>query len=172
MPKLAAREAKAVEKAQEVNGGFEPFPPGKYTAELSEVEVKTSSNDNPYWNCVFTDIEDMDGETMPGRQWLVLMLPQEPDKDLVEGSPEHKKALTAQRLSRGRIKSFFSAFGLTPDSDTDEAIGERLCLRIGVETIKQGAKKGERTNRVNATLPLSEAKGAKSASSGDDDDEF
>lgn len=158
MPKLAAKDRKKVEKAEAVSGEFEPLPPGKYIAELSDVEAKTSGAGNAYWNAEFTNIHDLEGESVPGRQWFMMMLPQgEMPEDYKpknsKKSPEEAWK-TYQDLTAGRIKSFFEAFGFTPDSDTDELIGERVVLQIGVETINQGPKTGQRTNRVNAVLPL------------------
>lgn len=158
MPKLAAKDRKKVEKAEAVSGGFEPLAPGKYIAELAEVEAKTSGAGNAYWNAEFHEIQTLDGEAVPGRQWYMLMLPidkmpedYKPKKS--KKSPEEAWA-TYQELTAGKIKAFFEAFGFTPDSDTDELIGERCVLQIGVETINQGPKTGELTNRVHAVHPL------------------
>lgn len=174
MAKLNAKDRKKVAKAEANSGEFQPYPPGKYIGALSEVEVKTSGNGNPMWNVTFTDITTLDGESMPGRQWYTLMLPQ--DK-MPEGytprnskkSPEDAWA-TYQDLTAGRIKAFFEAFGYSEDSDTDEMIGDKVILQIGIETIQQGAKKGQKTNRVNAVLPLDDDTVDRLADEDTDDD--
>lgn len=182
MPKLAAKDRKKVAKAEATSGEFEPMPPGKYVATLKDVEAKTSGAGNSYWNAEFEEIHDLDGERFPGRQWYMIMLPIDsmPD-DYVPG--KNKKAGTKptkaeqvdawdkyQGLTAGRIKAFFEAFGFSEDSDTDEMIGERCVLQIGVETINQGPRTGQQTNRVNAVFPLTEDLAEVGADGGSSDD--
>jgi hypothetical protein len=153
MPKLSAKDRKKVEKAEAVSGEFEPLKPGKYVATLSEVEAKKSSAGNPMWVCTFEDIHNLDGEKQPGRQWYNLNLPtSDTPPDNYEKGEE--KWLQYQRLCEGRIKAFFEAFGYTVDSDTDEFIGDRCVLVIGVRTINQGERAGQQTNTVNGVKPL------------------
>lgn len=176
MPKLAAKVKKKVAKAKAVSGEFEPMPPGKYIAELSEVEAKSSNAGNPMWNVTFENITDLDGEPQPGRQWYTLMMPQ--DAMPADYKPKNSKKSpeeaweTYQNLVEGRIKAFFDAFGFTVDSDTDEMIGERCVLQIGVETINGGPKIGQLTNRVNAVLPLDSVEFTEGEDDGDDEDNF
>lgn len=176
MPKLAAKDRKKVAKAEAVKGGFEPLPPGKYIAELTGVEARTSGAGNAYWNAEFSEIQDLEGETYPGRQWYRLMLPI--DKMPEDYKPKNSKKSpeeaweTYQGLTAGRIKSFFEAFGFSEDSDTDEMIGERVVLQIGIRTIQQGARTGEETNEVNDVLPLDSVEFEDAASGGEDGDNF
>lgn len=172
MPKLAAKDRKKVAKAEAVSGGFEPLKPGKYVAELSEVEARTSNNGNPMWVAEFTEIHNLDGERMPGRQWYQMMLPTtpEPPEGYTPGGREkdpQKAWESYQNLCAGRLKAFFEAFGYEVDSDTDEMIGERAVLQIGVRTIQNGARAGEQTNQVNNVLPLDSV----DYEGSDDDDE-
>lgn len=163
MAKLAAKDRKKAEKAQAVTGEFKPLPAGKYVAELLEVETKVSGNGNAYWNAQFNEIHNMQGEKQPGRQFYRLMLP-------IDKMPADYKAETTlsdaekaekwevyQSLTAGRIKAFFEAFGYSLDSDTDEMIGDRCILQIGIRTIQQGERAGQLTNEVNAVLPLGDA---------------
>jgi hypothetical protein len=69
-------------------------------------------------------------------------------------------------LVAGRIRAWFEAHGYTEDTDTDEMIGSKAVLVIGVETIQRGAKAGEKTNRVNAVKSAEDLD-----LEGDDDDE-
>jgi hypothetical protein len=159
MPKLAAKVRKKVEKAKAVSGGFEPMPAGKYVATLSEVEATTSAAGNPMWKTVWTDLTNLDGEEFPGRQWYNLMLPQDTMPEDYRPGPSSKKSPedaweAYQALCEGRLKAFFEAFEMTIDSDTDEMIGERAVLQVGIRTIQKGAKAGELTNDVNNVLPL------------------
>lgn len=169
MPKLAAKDRKKVQKAEAVGGGFEPLKPGKYVAELSNVEAKNSAAGNPMWVAEFTEIHNLDGEKQPGRQWYNLNLPttNEPPEGYTKGAEKWEQY---QNLCAGRIKAFFEAFGFTVDSDTDELIGERVVLQIGVRTIQNGDRAGEQTNSVNGVQPLDSVNYA--GEDGDDDDDF
>lgn len=170
MPKLSAKHRKAVKKAEAVSSEFQPLVPGKYVAELSGVEAKMSGNGNPMWVAEFVEIHNLDGEKQPGRQWYNLNLPttDEPPADYEKGE---EKWLQYQRLCEGRLKAFFEAFGYTEDSDTDEMIGDRVVLQIGVRTIQNGARAGEKTNSVNGVAPL-DSVNFESDEDGDGEDEF
>lgn len=174
MPKLAAKARKGVEKAQAVSGGFELLKPGKYVAELSNVEAKKSAAGNPVWSAEFNEIHALDGERQPGRQWYNLNLPSDvmpEDYKPKSGNKSPEEAWESyQSLCNGRLKAFFEAFGFSIDSDTDEMIGERAVLQIGVRTIQNGPKKGEDTNTVNGVFPLDSVEYAESGSDGDSDE--
>jgi hypothetical protein len=169
MPKLNAKLRKKVDKAEAVTGEFEPLKPGKYIATLSEVEAKNSSAGNPMWVCEFDSLENLDGDSQPGRQWYNLNLPTS-DEMPADYEKGEEKWLQYQRLCEGRLKSFFEAFGMTTDSDTDEMIGEQCVLIIGVRTIKTGDRAGERTNSVNGVAALDSVN--HTGGDGDDEDEF
>lgn len=174
MPKLAKKIASKVDKAEATTGEFQPLSPGKYVATLTEVEAKNSAAGAPMWVAEFEDITDSDGEVQPGRQWYNIMLPI--DKMPEDYKPKRSKKSPEeawaqyQDLTHGRLKAFFEAFGFTPDSDTDEFIGEQAVLQIGIRTIQNGARAGEKTNSVNAVLPYDEAEWEGAGSAGDDDE--
>lgn len=175
MPKLAKKVSTKVEKAEAVSGGFELLKPGKYVAELSNVEAKLSAAGNPVWSAEFSEIHALDGERQPGRQWYNLNLPQEKMPEDYKPKNSKKSPEEAwesyQNLCHGRLKAFFEAFGFSADSDTDEMIGERCVLQIGVRTIQNGPKKGEDTNTVNGVFPL-DSVDFEDADGGEDPDEF
>ncbi len=175
MPKLAAKDRKKVEKA-EASTGFQPIAPGKYIAELHEVEARTSNAGNPMWVAEFHEIHDLEGNSIPGRQWYQMMLPTTdtpPEGYTPKGKTKDPQEAWAmyQNLCSARIKGFFEAFGYTPDSDTDEMIGERCVLQIGIRTIQNGPKAGEQTNDVNNVFPL-DSVDFEDADGGDSEDEF
>lgn len=178
MAKLAVKDRKKAAKAEAVGGGFEPIPAGKYVASLSEVEAKDSQAGNPLWNITYVDIEDMDGESVPGRQWFTLMMLQDEMPSTYKPSASALKKADGdvevawanyQEFVAGRIKGWFEAHGYDLTTDTEEMIGEKVILQIGIETIQSGPKKGEKTNRVNAVLPY-DADAAGSGGSDDGDD--
>lgn len=168
MPKLAAKVRKKVEKATAVSGEFEPLKPGKYIATLNEVDARNSNAGNPMWVAEFGDIENLDGETQPGRQWYNLNLPttDTPPEGYTKGKDKWEQY---QRLCEGRLKAFFEAFGFTEDSDTDEMVGDQVVIILGVRTITNGPRAGERTNSVNGVAPLDSVNREGSSSEGDDD---
>lgn len=147
MPKMPKALQKTVADAEAVSGDFELLAPGRYVACLNKVEAKNSAAGNPMWVWEFNEIRDMDGNKKPGRLWYNTMIPQ---AKMPSGVPDSEKWETAQRLSAGRLKAAFEAFGYTLDSDTDEMIGDKVVLAVGVDTIQKGPKAGQQTNRVNA----------------------
>lgn len=179
MAKLAVKDRKKAQKAEAVSGGFEPLPAGKYVATLEEVEAKDSQAGNPLWNITYSDLENMDGESAPGKQWFTLMMPQDEMPDGYKpGAAALKRAdgdreqawANYQEFVAGRIKAWFEAHGYDLSSDTEEMVGSKVILQIGIETIQSGNRAGEKTNRVNNVLPFDEDEHA--AGGGDDGDDF
>lgn len=170
MAKLSAKNRKKVAKSEAVTGSFEPLAPGKYVANLREVEAKMSNNGNPMWAIQFDKIHNLDGESQPGRQFYNLMMPiDKMPEDYAKGEEKWEQY---QALTAGRIKAFFEAFGTDEDADTDDLIGEKVCLVIGISTIQAGPRKGEKTNRVNAVLHIDEAGDVEIEDDEDDEDKF
>jgi hypothetical protein len=167
MPKLDTKTATAVSSAEPL-GEFEPLAPGKYLAKLAKVDIRDNKNkyDLVMWNAEFEQLHTLDGKRVPGRQWLTLTLP---GTDTPHGAYTNgaDKWLSYMNVLRGRLASFFEAFGYSPDSDTDEMVGEWALLTIGVETIQAGTKAGMKTNRVNDVAPVPE--GVDLADAGDSD---
>ena len=179
MPKLAAKDRKKVEKAEALgDGDFPLIPPGKYIAELTGVEARTSAAGNPMWVAEFSEITGPDGETFPGRQWYNLNLPTTPtppDGYVPKGREKDpvKAWESYQNMCSGRIKGFFEAFGYSADSDTDEMIGERCVITIGERVINQGPKAGQKANQVNGVAALDSVPWADGIEvGGGDEDEF
>lgn len=177
MPKLSARQATQVDEAEEVQtGGFEAWPDGRYRAVLDSVEERDSAAGNKYWSAAFRDFENEDGEKQRGRQWYRLMLPiTKMPKDYLPGKmrndgltvkdvlddpdlkEEREKSWKQyQNLTAARIKEFFAAFGLTADSETEEAEGLSCGVQVGHETQQAGANKGAIRNTVVRVFPESE----------------
>lgn len=169
MPKLAAKDRKKVGSAEATSGGFEPIAPGKYLATLNGVEARTSNAGNPMWVAEFTEITALDGTKVPGRQWMNMMLPTSDTPPEGYTKPAEKWEMY-QRLCAGRIKAFFEAFGYDVDSDTDEMIGEQAVIQIGIRTIQNGEKAGQKANEVNGVFPADSVPSVAAASEDSDDD--
>jgi hypothetical protein len=174
VPKLTTKQNKAVDGAKEVSTSFEAWPKGKYIATLAAVEEREGKESgNKYWSAEFCDFTDLAGEKVSGRQWLNIMLPitkmpedylpkKMKDKgytveDLTEEQEEARQEAwdNYQGLVAARIKEFFGAFGFTPDSDTDEVVGEQCVVLIGQETQQMGRNAGKIVNTVNGLAHLS-----------------
>jgi hypothetical protein len=78
-------------------------------------------------------------------------------EDLTEEQEEARQEAwdNYQGLVAARIKEFFGAFGFTPDSDTDEVLGEQCVVIIGQETQQMGRNAGKIVNTVNGLAHLS-----------------
>jgi hypothetical protein len=125
------------------------------------------------WNVTFADIRNNKGEQQPGRLFWNLMLPTQdaPPDDFKPGEQGRDDKWTKyQDRCYGQLHGFFEALGFTTDSDTDEMLGERCLVVVGVETIQQGPRTGLQTNRVNGIEPIPD--GSSFADSDDNDPEF
>lgn len=139
MPKLDKSQAKAVESAEKMEGGSFLLEPGRYAARLRSVveedekhfkdrQANASETIFPYWEIQFDGIHDEDGHQRPGRQFRNMSL-----------SPK----------AAGFLKGFFEAFGYTPDSDTDEMLGEWCVIYVSQEPQAQGKNAGTMRNQID-----------------------
>lgn len=182
MPKLTSTQVKAVEKvAPQLGNSFEPLPAGKYIGRLKEVEAKMSSKNNPMWAIAWDNLRTLDGEEKNGQQFFNLNFPTSKtrpagwgeDKPNSKSSPDDRWTAYQERC-KAQIHGFFTAHGYTPDSDTDEMLGEDCILDVGIETQQAGAGAGRLRNVVNGFSPV-DADTAAVAGGDDadgDDDEF
>lgn len=155
MPKLDKKYAKAVAQAEVSTGDFPLLDPGYYYAQLNEVEV-LDGNYAPRWNASFFNLHKKDTlEPVTGRQWYNINVPPEGPAPANYTNGD-KKWAAFQSMSKGQLHGFFDAFGYSTDSDTDEMIGEWVVLKVGIDTIKSGDRKGEKTNRVKALQEVPE----------------
>lgn len=162
MPKLSKAAAGRVDKAEarhEQGGSFELLPDGDYLAQLREVSVrdKTNKYGAAVWSAEFHNLVNLEsGASASGRQWLNITMPQPLDKipsAYVNGPDKWEKY---QAMLDGLLKGFFESFGFTTDSDTDEMLGEWAIITVGSQTIQEGPKQGQLTNRVTAIKALPE----------------
>lgn len=128
MPKLGGDQAEAVKTAESTGGLIED---GVYEMVLMNVEEKPG-NEYPYWNWEFMFPEDAP-RYKKWRQW-------------------EKTSLSPS--AAWRLKDAFAAFGVEPDTDTDELIGKRCLVHVGSETAQAGKRKGELVNVVIRLMPL------------------
>lgn len=132
MPKL---DETAATKVAETEEGSSVMEEGIYEMMLVSVEEKPGTDKGPYWNWTFQVPEDA-AKYPKWRQWLITSL---------------------SEASAWRLKEVFKAFGVEPDTDTDELIGQRVRVQVGVRTIQGGARTGEIGNQVKKVMPLDES---------------
>ena len=155
MPKLSKKLAKAAEAAEISTGDFPLIDPGFYYVMLAEVQVM-DGNYAPRWSATLSNIHHAETlEEVPGRQWYNINVPAEGPAPANYPNGD-KKWASFQSMSLGQLHGFFEAFGYSTDSDTDEMIGEWAKAKITIETINNGPKKGEKTNRVKSLVPVEE----------------
>ena len=134
MPKLSKAAAKQVANTE--TQSFGAIPGGIYIGRLDEVTTGTGKQSGkPYWSWAFTVVSDADGdEEYAGRKlWINTSL---------------------SEAAHFKLKEVFEAFGYTPDSDTDEMIGEQIKLLVSETVIEQGARKGQPGNNVDRAIAL------------------
>lgn len=150
MPKLPSKIAKQAENADPV-GSFEPLAPGKYLVRLGAVEAVANNNGSAAWSAEFDRVYNLKGDRQPGRQWYRLNLPVGEVGDPAPSWYNNGQAKwdSYQRMSQGRLRTFFEAFGYTTDSDTDEMLGEWAVASISQRTIQAGARAGQQANQVD-----------------------
>lgn len=138
MPKLPKAAAKRVDEAEVSQ--FDALEEGTYIGKLSKVTVSDQPGPSGahYWTWEFEDIHTLDGDKVPGRLWVNTSLAETAD---------------------WKMKEVFDAFGYTPDSDTDEMIGEKVKLVVSQRVIERGARKGQTGNNVENVMPLGDDAG-------------
>lgn len=143
LAKLPKKIAKAVDEAESI--AFEALAPGVYSGRLKDVKTDGKGAAGPYWTWEFDELQDADGDKVSGRLWV-------------------NTSLSENAL--WKLKEVFSAFGESPDTDTDELIGHRVRLVVSQRVIEKGARKGDMGNNVDQVLSLDS-----DAVADDDDDE-
>lgn len=168
MPQLPKKIAKNVESAEAVHG-FSLLTPGKYFARLLAVRADETNDGNPMWVAEFDQLHSVvDKSKAPGRQWWNLNLPL---SEMPANYRNPDKFEQAQEMSLGRLKAFFEAFGYEVDSDTDEMLGEIAVISVGIRTIQNGARTGEKVNSVNDIQSADEFGDPSDFMGGTDDEE-
>lgn len=135
MPKLDDNAAKTVADAESTGGLMEE---GIYEMVLTEVTAEGKDGQplvgpsGPYWNWTFTIPEDAP-RYAKWNQWMITSLSEK---------------------AAWKLKEVFAAFGVTPDTDTDDLIGKRVRVEVGTRTIQKGERAGEVANQVRSIMPL------------------
>ena len=120
MAKLNKSTAGEVAKAAT---GFEPIEDGVYHAILKDVDATRNGPKGPYWSWEF---------------------------EIVDENAKGRKQWNNTSLSQAwAFKQTFDAFGVPPDTDTDEIIGKLCKIVVSTRTIQDGPRKGETTNQVD-----------------------
>jgi hypothetical protein len=139
--------ASAVEEASG-GSGFEPLPEGVYPVRLRGVDIREGQK-APYWVWEF---EIPEGVEHSGRRfWLNTSL---------------------SEAALWKLKEVFTAFGTTPDTDTDELLGKRVSAVVVQRVIQAGARAGETTNQIDQVLPAKDGADASTSTGKTDDFQF
>jgi Protein of unknown function (DUF669) len=128
--------------SQETAAGFDPLPPGEYSAVVIDAGVKTPKSGAGYMLSVQYKVTDGEHEGRSVFQTIVF---------------QHLNE-TAQRIGRSTMKSLCDACGLRAVvSDTDEFLMKPVRLKLGIEKDKNGVY--DDRNRVQKILPPDGANG-------------
>lgn len=131
MPKLSKADAKKVEETE--GGSFEPIPPGVYHVRLLDVEQRgPGPSGAPYWSWSF---EVAGGDHSKRRLWNNTSL---------------------SEAAAFKLKEAFAAFGVDPDTDTDDLVGKVVKAVVSQRTIQAGDKQGQITNQIDRLEPADE----------------
>jgi hypothetical protein len=130
MPKLGNDEAREAEEAAEKDRP-EPLPEGIYAARLHNVEVSADPGKSGfhYWTW----------------EWIV-------QDDGYKGRHLFLQTSLSPK-ARFAIGGVFAAMGVAADTHTDELLGRHAMLRVDVQPIEGGSRKGELANRVLRATP-------------------
>lgn len=132
MPRLNDTQA---QQAVEGGGEFPLLDPGTYLASLNAVTEKQGKQ-APYWEWEFLITEDAEGNPIdpPGKVW--------------ENTSLAEKAVW-------RVAKMLEAFEMTPDTDTDEVLGQYCYVNVGQEIAAQGSRAGKPRNIFLSAFPVS-----------------
>lgn len=141
MPKLSKKKAKSV--SEQEGQEYAALPVGKVLAKLVDVKVKEGPK-GEYWSWEFDVVAP--SESANRKVWT--------NTSLAENA-------------EWKLNEMFAAFGEDPDTDTDELIGEKVCLYLTQYVIPTGKNKDKIGNQVDTAMAASEFAGD---DDGDDDD--
>lgn len=131
MAKLNKATAGKVKKA--TGGDFEPLPEAAYHVRLKDVDADREGPKGPYWSWEFDVVEP--GDYTNRKLW-------------------HNTSLSDEALFS--FNNTFEAFGVEPDTDTDELCGQVVKAVVSIRTIEKGPRKGELANSVDRLQPKDE----------------
>lgn len=130
MAKLNKKLAQAAEAEAENWSDRGILEAGLYLCKLRNVDTSKTGPSGPYWVWEYETV-DIEGQPAGRRFW--------------DNTSLSEKAI-------GRLGKVFAAFGASTDADTDDLIGDLVCLDVGVGTINKGERAGEKRNEVRAIL--------------------
>ncbi len=123
MPKLTGEKAKAVNEAESTS--FEAMEP--HTLHYRLVDVTDGEGPKgPYWNWEYECVE---APYVGRKNWNVTSLSQD-----------------------WALQQSFEAYGVDPDTDTDDLVGQVVKLKVSQRIIQGGNRKGEMGNQVDRVM--------------------
>lgn len=131
MPKLGGEKAQAVKKAGEEAGDQQLLQPGVYEVKLTTVKSQKSQAGDPMWVWHFKTVKPL--KNVGIREFTSL-----------------------SEESLWKLAQVFGAFGVEPDTDTDELLGDKIKVEIDIEIAQRGKLKGKEVNTITRWLDKSE----------------
>lgn len=144
MAKLSKENAEKVGNA--TGGDFEPLEPGAYHVKLVDVDSDRQGAKGPYWSWEFDVVEP--------------------------GDYQNRKLWNNTSLADNaawKLKETFDAFGVEPDTDTDDLCGQVVKAVVSIRTIQEGARKGELANQIDKLVPKDPEFEVEASASSDED---
>lgn len=142
MAKLDKKHAKQVNDAEQ--NEFPVLPDGAYHVRLNDVDDDRNGPAGPYWSWIFEVVEPGDFEftDSKGKTRTVKFAGQ---KLWNNTSLSEAAAFSMQNT--------FQAFGVEPDTDTDDLCGQVIKAIVNTRTIQSGARKGQPANQIVRLAP-------------------
>lgn len=145
MPKLNPAKAAEVRKAGEEGSKFTLLPVGLYVVKLMDVESKTSSKGDPMWVWTYETVRFLDGE------------PKNDKGEVINVSGKEIRYYTViKETTLWDLDRVFAAYGVEPDADTDDLIGDEIVVMVEQEPITKGKSKGKMGNSISDLMSLAD----------------
>lgn len=135
MPKLTGQQAANVSDAEEQDD-FLVHDPGVYALQLNDVRVGNGKQ-GTYWTWEFLITHNEDGQEFAKKTmvWEITSLSEK---------------------AAWRMKRMFEAFGVAPDTDTDELLGQSIWATLEVKIAEGGRRQGKPVNVFGQPLAADE----------------
>lgn len=138
MPKLNPTKAAEVKKAGEDGGKFVLLPEGKYVVRLTDVTSETARSGSPMWVWKFETTQYLEVEAPVDNEGQPI--------NVIGKEIWYRTVIMDKTL--WDLDRVFNAFGVPPETDTDELVGDEIVVMIDQQVITGGKSKGKLGNNV------------------------